>query len=299
VPIARVRSAEQRALDYLTEHPARSGETWVTFLGMLNRARHALAVTKARATADFVTDCVDSDQKVVVFTSYTAVVDTLRDRFGDACVTLTGDDSTVSRDEAVTRFQTDDSVRVFIGNLHAAGIGITLTAGTHVVFNDLDWVPANHWQAEDRIHRIGQTATTFATYLYVPGTLDDFVAALLEQKAATIATLDDGAHRRAAMVEAVVARAIDGPAADGVAADAATAPRPTMGLLGETLELLERFRAEQLTTHAGEEIIEFASSSKPGVAYEVRLTNGVAVCDCPGFTHKGNCKHSREVIRRA
>jgi hypothetical protein len=52
-----------------------------------------------------------------------------------------------------------------------------------VVFNDLDWVPGNHWQAEDRIYRIGQTRPAFITYLYAEDTLDDFVAALLEAKA--------------------------------------------------------------------------------------------------------------------
>ena len=51
------------------------GPTWVQFLGLLNRARHDLALVKALATADFVTDCVDAGQKMVVFTSYTGVVD--------------------------------------------------------------------------------------------------------------------------------------------------------------------------------------------------------------------------------
>ena len=55
---------------------------------------------------------------------------------------------------------------------------------------------------------------------------------------------------------------------------------------------------EQLSAHAGDEVFEFPSASKPGVVYHVQLTNGVAVCDCPGFTYGGNCKHSREVIRR-
>jgi hypothetical protein len=265
---------------------------------MLNKARHTLAVAKATTTADFVTDCVDGGQKVVVFSSYTAVVETLRERFGAACVTLTGDDDSDAREAAVQRFQHDPDVRVFVGNLRAAGVGITLTAGTHVVFNDLDWVPANHWQAEDRIHRIGQTSATFATYLHAAGTLDDFVAALLEQKAATIAELEDGAERQASLVEAVVGLALDGTTGDGVATDPAAAPRPTMGLLGETLDLLERFRAEQLSAHSGEEIVEFTSASKPGVVYRVSLCNGVATCDCPGFSYRGNCKHSREVIRR-
>lgn len=299
VPTARVNSAERRALDYLAGHPARSGPTWVTFLGLLNKARHALAVTKARATADFVSDCIDAGQKVVVFTSYTGVVDTLLERFGDAAVSLTGDDSAQAREDAVQRFQNDDSVRVFVGNLQAAGTGITLTAGSHVVFNDLDWVPANHWQAEDRIHRIGQTQTSFVTYLHAPGTLDAFVANLLEAKAAMVGVVEAEAAAQSSLIDSVVRLAVDG--VSDVAGEPASVQesRPTMGLLEETLHLLEQFgQATAATMQSGVEHHEFTSSSKPGVTYVVEVVNGVAVCDCPGFTYGGNCKHAREVLRR-
>jgi SWI/SNF-related matrix-associated actin-dependent regulator 1 of chromatin subfamily A len=168
VPTARVGGAERRALDYLTDHPARSGPTWITFLGLLNKARHALAITKARATADFVTDCVEAGQKVVVFTAYTGVVDTLLERFGPTAVSFTGADWAVVRERAVQLFQNDDAVRVFVGIIHAAGTGITLTAGSHVVFNDLDWVPANHWQAS-------QAATTTSTATSAPTIASPFL----------------------------------------------------------------------------------------------------------------------------
>jgi SNF2 family DNA or RNA helicase len=80
--------------------------------------------------------------------------------------------------QAAAALQTDPTVRVLVGNTHAAGTGITLTAAIHVLFNDLDWAPGNHRQAEDRIYRIGQTRPAFVTYLYAENTLDDFVAAL-------------------------------------------------------------------------------------------------------------------------
>ena len=76
--------------------------------------------------------------------------------------------------------------------MHVAGVGINLTAGRQVVFNDLDWVPANHWQAEDRAYRIGQTGTVNVTYMIARGTVDEFVKTVLETKAALMDSLVEG-----------------------------------------------------------------------------------------------------------
>lgn len=296
VPTTRVAAGERRALDYLFENPARSGTTWVTFLGLLNKARHDLAITKAGSTADFVGDLVEAGQKVVVFTGYAGVVDTMVERFGSAAVTLTGTTPMDARQVAVDRFQADPSVRVFVGNIKAAGVGITLTAGDHVVFNDLDWVPANHWQAEDRIHRIGRTSTAFVTYLYVPGTLDGFVADLLEQKAAMVAKVEAASAAQSSLIETIVNLAISG--VDPTPSRTAEPARPTMGLLEETLGLLEQFRDTTLASlQSGVVQRTFPSSRNPRVLYTVEMINGVAVCDCPGFSYGGNCKHAREVAR--
>ena len=99
---------------------------------------------------------------------------------------LTGRTPAGSRQALVDRFQQDDEMRVFLANIVAGGVGLNLTAATQVVFNDLDWVPANHWQAEDRAYRIGQTRTVNVTYVVGRGTLDDFVQAVLEAKAALV-----------------------------------------------------------------------------------------------------------------
>ena len=90
------------------------------------------------------------------------------------------------------RFQQDETVRVFLANIIAGGVGLNLTAASHVVFNDLDWVPANHWQAEDRAYRIGQTRTVNVTYLIGSNTVDDFVQTVLETKSALVSAVVDG-----------------------------------------------------------------------------------------------------------
>ena len=89
-------------------------------------------------------------------------------------------------------FQQDETVRVFLANIIAGGVGLNLTAASHVVFNDLDWVPANHWQAEDRAYRIGQTRTVNVTYLIGSDTVDDFVQTVLETKSALVSAVVDG-----------------------------------------------------------------------------------------------------------
>lgn len=300
LPTKRVGSLEQRALDYLRKNPSRSGPTWGTYLAKLNEARHALAVLKATATADFVGDCVEAGQKVVVFSSYHGAIDVLKERFGDTAVSLTGEHTMKQRDAAVQRFQNDDAVRVFIGNLHAAGVGLTLTAGTHVVFNDLDWVPANHWQAEDRIHRIGQTQTAFVTYLYSQGTLDEFVAHLLEQKAKVIGILDDGTTAQASMLEALVDLATGVKTPDDVWVDEQSADHdgPTMGLSDEWLQVLAELG---LTSQANDDskVFEYPSKRDKSVVYRVDVTEGAAVCECPGFVHGGSCWHVKDALKRS
>src|SRR5687768_13541705 len=79
-----------------------------------------------------------------------------------------------------------------VANIIAGGIGLNLTAARQVVFNDLDWVPANHWQAEDRAYRIGQTGTVNVTYFSAAGTVDEFVSDALRVKSALFEAVIDG-----------------------------------------------------------------------------------------------------------
>ena len=209
VEAKQARKLEAQALAFYENNADTSGARWIEFLGRLNKARHSLAAAKAPLTIDAVQERVEAGDKVVVFSSYTAVIEKIAAAFGDRCVRITGADKAHDRQKAADRLQKDDQVRVLAGNLIAAGVGVTLTAATHVVFNDLDWVPANHWQAEDRIYRIGQTRPAFVTYLCAENTLDDFVAALLEQKARTIGVLEEEAAHAATIVDAVVDAARD------------------------------------------------------------------------------------------
>ena len=71
----------------------------------------------------------------------------------------------------------------------AAGVGLTLTEGSVVIFNDLDWTPANHMQAEDRAHRIGQQNQVHIIYPLFADTLDMVMYKALQSKMKIISTI--------------------------------------------------------------------------------------------------------------
>ena len=158
----------------------------------LSLFRHALAVSKADAVIEFVQNAIeDENHKVVLFAHHTDVIDKFKAAFGDKAVSLTGSTPMLERQKAVDRFQTDKSVQVFIGNILAAGVGLTLTASSHVVFAELDWVPGNMQQAEDRTHRIGQKNTVLVQHLVYNGSLDAKMAQTLVDKQNVMDTMLD------------------------------------------------------------------------------------------------------------
>ena len=119
-------------------------------------------------------------------------MDGLRDAFGAACVIFDGRMNDQQKAEAVAKFQGDRGVRVFVGSIRAAGLGITLTAASLVTFAELDWTPAAMVQAEDRLHRIGQRDAVLVQHLVVDGSIDQRMSALLIQKSEMIDAILDG-----------------------------------------------------------------------------------------------------------
>jgi SNF2 family DNA or RNA helicase len=168
------------------------GQDRIRLLADLTKARQRIAAAKVPNTIEFVEGVVAQGEKVIVFSAFDAPVQAIAKHFGEAAVRLTGATPVAKRQEIVDRFQGDDSVRVMVANLIAGGVGVNLTAARQVVFNDLDWVPANHWQAEDRAYRIGQRGTVNVTYFEAKGTVDEFVSRALATKTALIGAVIDG-----------------------------------------------------------------------------------------------------------
>jgi len=93
------------------------------------------------------------------------------------------------KEESVERFQNDPKIKVFVGNIISAGVGITLTSGEVVIMNSLDWVPKSHSQAEDRAYRIGQDKKVNVYYPIFDKTIEEIMYKSLKSKQKNIDTI--------------------------------------------------------------------------------------------------------------
>ena len=100
---------------------------------------------------------ISNNEKVVIFCCYDDEFYTLKDYYGDKCVVYNGKITQKEKDISVKRFLEDDNVKIFLGNIQSAGVGITLTSASKMIFNNISFVPSDNQQSIDRIYRIGQT----------------------------------------------------------------------------------------------------------------------------------------------
>lgn len=159
----------------------------------LQKLKQVCSLAKIEQIVEDVESIMDSGEKVIIFTQYTKTLEAFKTRlrkFGTA--TLAGETSQENRQKAVDAFQTDPRIKIFIGNIKAAGVGITLTAATKVIFADMEWTPALHAQAMDRAHRIGQNQTLNVYFYIAKDTLEEDIVELLKAKEALIQSLMSG-----------------------------------------------------------------------------------------------------------
>jgi SWI/SNF-related matrix-associated actin-dependent regulator 1 of chromatin subfamily A len=141
-------------------------------LAELVKLRQFLAMSKIESTIEIAENAIEEGKKVVIFTNFTEPLLQMFYHFGKQAVIHHGPMTKANREESIERFQNDPDVQVFIGNIVSAGIGITLTAGELVIFNDLSWLPADHLQAQDRCYREGTTKKVNVYYNIIDGSLD-------------------------------------------------------------------------------------------------------------------------------
>jgi len=315
VPKTAARADTRKLLEMLVAPSAETAH--IDLLAQLTKARHTLAIAKAKTTQSYVANAVEQGEKVIVYSCFDAPVQQFAEHFGDQAVLLTGDTPAKNRQALVDRFQNDETVRVFIANLQAGGIGVNLTAARQVVFNDLDWVPANHFQAEDRAYRIGQTESVNVEYMVAPNTLDAFIQYVLETKARIAESVLDGKPQSTpASTNAVddLQRAVS-PLAEAI--EGSSSKRRGPNWAAEVLQqAIQTLRDEQAASPTrivartapkpNEELItllvnalgkpaitryQVTSTRDPNQRFTLTVNGNEIMCSCSGFGHRGSCSH--------
>ncbi len=163
-------------------------------LAQLNALKQLAARGKLAAAISWIADFLASEEPLVVFAHHQEIQEAVLGRFPDA-LHLLGRDGAGARDAAIRAFQEPDGPHLLVCSTAVASQGITLTRATNVCFLELEWSPAIHDQAEDRVHRIGQRDAVTAWYLLAAETIDETMARLIERKRDLVAAVTDGRER--------------------------------------------------------------------------------------------------------
>lgn len=157
-------------------------ESITVTLNRLMKLRQLIAIEKVEHTCELIDKVLEQGKKVIVFTNFTMSLDMIHEKFKKKSVVLDGRMSKIARQESVDRFQNEDKIKIFIGNIKAAGVGITLTEADTVIMNDLSFVPADHSQAEDRAYRYGQKNSVLVYYPVFENTIEMTIYNILQKK---------------------------------------------------------------------------------------------------------------------
>jgi SWI/SNF-related matrix-associated actin-dependent regulator of chromatin subfamily A-like protein 1 len=206
------RLAEEDVIAWLREQPLDLSELQAKIASTLRAERLAQLGTLQRLAARgklagglaWIHDFLASGERLVVFARHLEVQEAVLERFPGAAHLL-GRDALAERDATVGAFQAQDGAQLLVAATRVAGQGLTLTRASNVAFLELEWTPAMHDQAEDRLHRIGQRDAVTAWYLLAASTIDETMAALIARKRGLVDAVTDGRARDAdGLVEGVV-----------------------------------------------------------------------------------------------
>jgi SWI/SNF-related matrix-associated actin-dependent regulator 1 of chromatin subfamily A len=155
---------------------------------LISEIRRETGLLKIEAAIEFLREQTTGySQKVIIFAHHLNVLEALHAAFVGESVLVTGQTPLRARQGAVDAFQSEGSqIKYFIASTRAFGLGVTLTAASHVVFIEPDWTPSLLDQAEARAHRIGQDSRVLVQYLVLENSLDEKILAAVQSKRAVI-----------------------------------------------------------------------------------------------------------------
>ncbi len=177
-------NARRLDLDYASAVLGMSPPAVQILFEEIAQVRRELGLAKVPAILPWVKDFLENDEKLILFAYHSDVVEQLREGLADYMpAVIYGKTPVLKRQGEVDRFQENDRCRIMIGNLHAAGVGFTMTRAKDVAFAEGDWTPTLIEQGEDRACRLGQTAEKIMSFfLMANGSLDARIAQACKEK---------------------------------------------------------------------------------------------------------------------
>lgn len=170
----------------------------------LMKVRQEIASSKVKNTCELAENIIEQGKKVIIFTNFTDSLNQIAEHFGKQAVKLDGSMGKPERQMSVDKFQEDENVKVFVGNIKAAGVGITLTSAEAVIMNDLSFVPSDHSQAEDRAYRYGQKNNVLVYYPIFENTIEGIIYDILKSKKNVFETVMGDNEGRGDIVEEIL-----------------------------------------------------------------------------------------------
>jgi len=189
--------------NWYEKNPEESKSLTVQFT-KLTKVRQIIADEKITQTIELAENIVEQGKKVIIFCNFTNSLNKICEHFGKTAVKLDGSMSKQERQFSVDQFQENEKIKVFVGNIKAAGVGITLTSGEAVIMNDLSFLPSDHSQSEDRAYRYGQKNNVLVYYPIFENTIEGIIYDILNKKKHVIATVMGDNNTPADYVEEIL-----------------------------------------------------------------------------------------------
>lgn len=172
---AIIKKEKTLDIEDLKKHPEKMN------VGEVAKLRHELALAKLPKCIEYIEERLLSGNKIVIFAHHRDVIIQLANNFHNPKYKdgfcnhrkMIGGMSDYEKQEAIDTFQNNKQCKVFIGQIQAAGVGITLTAASDVIFVESSWTPGEIDQCIDRCHRIGQKSSVTSTFLTVENSIEE------------------------------------------------------------------------------------------------------------------------------
>ena len=174
--------------NWYEKNPEESKSLTVQFT-KLTKIRQIIADEKISQTIELAENIIEQGKKVIIFCNFTDSLNKICEHFGKIAVKVDGSMPKPNRQHSFYEFQDNEKIKVFVGNIKAAGVGLTLTAAEAVIMNDLSFVPSDHAQAEDRAYRYGQKNNVLVYYPIFENTIEGIIYDILNNKKQVIATV--------------------------------------------------------------------------------------------------------------